>query len=83
MDMHMTYNLEYFPAARKDMLDIVKYTSDNLSNPDAASRLADELIEKIEALSEMPYVNTAYTPIRSLNHEYRKAIVNKYILLGG
>lgn len=55
----MTYNLEYLPAARKKMLDIVKYISDNLlGNSDAAYRLADKLIEKIEAFRGMSYTNT-------------------------
>lgn len=76
----MLYRLEYLPVARKDMLDIVKYISGELSNPDAAGRLADMLIEKIEAFREMPYINPAYTPIRPLKHEYRKAIVKKYLI---
>ena len=33
------YKLEYLPIARKDMLDIVRYISQDLKNPDAAKRL--------------------------------------------
>ena len=40
------YNLEYLPAARNDMLEIVRYISWKLKNPDAAERLADELVER-------------------------------------
>lgn len=34
------YKLEYLPVARKDMLEIVRYISRELQNPDAADRLA-------------------------------------------
>ena len=33
------YKLEYLPVARKDMLEIVRYISRELQNPDAADRL--------------------------------------------
>ena len=36
------YKLEYLPVARKDMIEIVRYISRELQNPDAADRLAVE-----------------------------------------
>ena len=39
------YDLEYLPAARKDLVDIVRYISQELQNPDAAEHLAIEMIE--------------------------------------
>lgn len=77
----MLYKLEYLPAARKDILDIVKYISQKLANPDAAERLATAFIEKSESLKQMPYINPVYTPIRPLRHEYRRAIVGNYRIL--
>lgn len=41
------YKLEYLPVARKDMLEIVRYISRELQNPDAADRLAVELIDAV------------------------------------
>ena len=38
------YKLEYLPVARKDMIEIVRYISRELQNPDAADRLAVELV---------------------------------------
>ena len=32
------YKLEYLPVARKDMIEIVRYISRELQNPDAAVR---------------------------------------------
>ena len=42
------YKLEYLPVARKDMLEIVRYISGELQNPDAADRLAVELVDAAE-----------------------------------
>ena len=39
------YTLEYLPIAMQDMVDIAKYISQKLSNPVAAERLANEMIE--------------------------------------
>lgn len=74
------YKLVYLPAAKRDMVEIVRYISRELSNPQAASRLADELIEAGERLCQFPYANPAYIPIRSLKHEYRKLLVRNYCM---
>ena len=44
------YKLEYLPVARKDMLEIVRYISRELQNPDAADRLAGELVNAAEGV---------------------------------
>ena len=66
------YKLEYLPVARKDMLEIVRYISGELQNPDAAARLAVELVDAAESVLTFPYATPAYQPIRPLKHEYRK-----------
>ena len=67
------YKLEYLPVARKDMIEIVRYISRELQNPDAADRLAVELVNAAESAP-------AYQPIRSLKHEYRKILVQNYLM---
>lgn len=74
------YKLEYLPAARQDMMDIVRYISRELCNPKAAERLAIELIKAGDGIPGFPYANPAYTPIRPLKHEYRKRLVQNYIM---
>jgi len=76
----MTYKVEYLPIAQKDMVEIAKYIGVNLSNPQSAERLADKMVSEIEKLSEMPYRYPAYLPIRSLNREYRKLIIDNYTI---
>lgn len=75
------YKLEYLPIARQDMIDIAQYISKKLNNPAAAYRIAAKLIEAGERISRFPYANPAYMPIRPLTHEYRKLMVENYIML--
>ena len=75
------YKLEILPVARRDMVDIARYIGVELGNPQAANKLAVELIEAIDTVPLFPYANPAYTPIRPLNHEYRKMAVQNYLVL--
>ena len=74
------YKLEYLPAARQDMIEIVLYISRDLVNPAAAERLAMELIEAGNGILKFPYANPAYIPVRTLKHEYRKLPVKNYFM---
>ena len=74
------YKLEYLPAARQDMIEIVRYVSQELQNPTAADQLAVELIEAGDGIPGFPYANPSYTPIRPLKHEYRKLLVQNYFM---
>lgn len=74
------YKLEYLPVARKDMLEIVRYISMELKNPDAAERLAVELVNAAESVLTFPYATPVYQPLRPLKHEYRKIPVKNYLI---
>ena len=74
------YKLEYLPTARRDMIDIVQYISQELKNPIAAERLAVEMVEAAEKILIFPYAAPVYLPIRSLKHEYRKILVQNYLI---
>ena len=74
------YNLEYLPAALRDMAEIAEYISKELKNPQSAVRLAEKFIEKAETLRTFPYGNQVYQPIRPLKYEYRKIIVDHYLM---
>ena len=63
------YTIEYLPIAKSDMVEIAKYIGVKLANPEAAEDLAD-----------MPYKCPVYIPVKPLRHEYRKLIVQKYIM---
>jgi len=74
------YLLRFLPIAKQDMMDISQYISHVLCNPIAAERLADEMIEAAERLSEFPYINAIHQTLKPLKHEYRKLIVKNYIM---
>ena len=74
------YKLEYLPVARRDMIEIVRYISQELQNPTAAVQLAMELIEAGDSIPKFPYANPAFIPIRPLKHEYRKLLVQNYFM---
>lgn len=74
------YKLEYLPVALKDMLAIVRYIRLELYNPDAANRLALELVNAAENVLNFPYASPVYQPIRPLKHEYRKIPVQNFLM---
>lgn len=78
--MNSSYHVVYLPVARRDMVDIVDYISHELKNPDAAERLAVQMVEAIEGLTDFPYACPVYLPIRPLAYEYRKLRVQHYLI---
>lgn len=74
------YKLEYLPIAQRDMVEIVRYISAELSNPAAAENLTAKLVDAAESITEFPYANPVYTPLRSLKREYRKLPVENYLI---
>ena len=74
------YKLEYLPLALHDMVDIVKYINSELKNSVAADNLANEFVKSADALIDFPYSNPVYHPIRPLKKEYRKLLVNNFIM---
>ena len=75
------YNVEYLPLAVQDMVEIVVYITQELNNPAAAERIAEQLTKAGEILQDFPYAQPAYTPLRPLKHEYRKLLVENYMML--
>lgn len=74
------YKLEFLPISLNDMVEIVGYIGNTLKNPIAADNLSNELIQAAERLSEFPYSNPVYSPLRPLKYEYRKQLVKNYIM---
>jgi toxin ParE1/3/4 len=74
------HKLEYLPIARQDMIGIARYITRNLANPEAAEKLSVELIEAADSLSAFPYANPASIPMKPVMHEYRKLLVQNYLI---
>lgn len=74
------YKLEYLPIALQDMAEIARYISHELQNPSAAERISVKLVESADGISAFPYANSAYQPIRLLQREYRRLLVENYLM---
>ena len=74
------YKLEFLPIARRDMTDIAAYISQELGNPPAAEKLAEDMVNAAENLAEFPYINAVHQTTKPLKREYRKQIVKNYIM---
>ena len=74
------YRLGFLPIAREDMLDIVRYISQELHNPEAAQRLSERLIDAVQSILGHPYAAPAFHPPRPLKYEYRKLHVQSYMV---
>lgn len=78
--MPIVYDVEVQPAALRDMTNIVDYVSDELGNPAAASRLADQFVACIESLRSLPTRGALYAPPRPLMREYRWTRTGNYLV---
>lgn len=74
------YRLEYLPSALEDLVETARYIGVELKSPDAAERLAVKLIAAIENAREFPYAAPLYLPIRALKYEYRRLVVQNYLV---
>ncbi len=74
------YKLQYLPAAKRDLVEIVQYIAHELHDSQAAERLAVELVEAAERVARFPYLYAGYIPIRPLKHEYRRVVVHNYAM---
>lgn len=75
------YSLEYLPLARRDLVEAVTYISHELDNPAAAYRLAQEVSHAEARIQAFPYACPVYQSTQPLRHEYRKLLVQNYLVL--
>lgn len=74
------YKIEFLQTALDDLKEITLYISKELSNPEAAYKLAETIVEKANSLSDFPYGRPVYNPLRELENEYRTIYVKNYNL---
>ena len=74
------YKIEFLQTALDDLKEITLYISKELSNPEAAYKLAETIVEKANSLSDFPYGRPVYNPLRELEKEYRTIYVKNYNL---
>ena len=71
-------NVIVSPAARRDLIGIRDYISDELANPDAAQRILKLLRASIEGLRDMPKRGMPLDAVLSVHTDYRFLICENY-----
>jgi addiction module RelE/StbE family toxin len=76
----MVYNLSVMPIAYEDMDNIYSYISETLCAPLAAKNLLKKLIAEMNKLKTFPCLGEIQPQTDSLRYEYRRLIVENYIV---
>lgn len=76
----MKYRLEVTEPAEKDLLDIVRYISSQISSPISAIQMMELFEEAILSLAESPERCPLIADERLSHLRYRKLIVKNYII---
>ena len=66
------------PAARRDLIGIRDYISDELANPDATQRILRLLRAGIESLRDMPEKGESLDAVLSVHTGYRFLVCGNY-----
>ena len=72
------YNIEIFPTAKQDLLDIISYL--NTLSPDTALKYYDLLIEEIGGLSALPERYPHPKDLALKAKGYRYLLVKNYLV---
>ena len=74
------YKVVYLPTAREQLSDAAIYIATELSAPDAANDLLDEVDLQVTKLSEFPYRHSVYPTLYAMKHDIRYFPVKNYIV---
>ncbi len=75
----MAYNVKVTASAEKDLDAIISYIVQELSNPQAASHLLDEITRMYRMLADNPMVFPACS--QTLLQRYRKVTVMRCVII--
>ena len=77
----MHYKIQFLRSFHNDFDDIIDYIARRLGAPNAASKLAEDLLKAIDRIADFPYSCKLYLPSRPLSLEYRMFTVGNYAVL--
>ena len=75
------YNLKVLPSVRKEIIKIRDYIADDLSNVPASINLMKDIQKAFTQVEEAPRAFSYFNYDKKLKHEYKKKVVNGYVLL--
>ena len=76
----MQNKINYSPEALQDLDDIGDYIAIELSNPQAALRILNNIIEDIALLANNPLMGANLSSITGIARDYRFLVVRKYLV---
>ena len=75
------YSLNITERAEYDLEKIIRYISENLSAPQAASDFADKVYECYERIEQNPYIYEESRDPKLKKEGFRRAVIKNYIML--
>ena len=78
--MDIKYNIIFTKMAKQDLMEIYKYISEKLKEPQIATKLMGKIEKKVSQLQYEPY-RCMEIHIKSRNKLYRRLIVENYVVL--
>ena len=75
------YNVEITQQADEDLDSIVKYISDDLASPGAASDFADKVFDCYDRLEGNPNIYSECYDAYLKSEHYRRAVIKNYVLI--
>ncbi len=79
--MQNKYSFSFTPFALQDLDDALSYISEQLSNPQAATELLDELEHTLASVCEFPYAFSDCSVYLISDQNIRHAMVKNYVLV--
>ena len=79
--MQNKYSFSFTPLAFHDLDDALVYISEQLSNPQAATELLDEVEHTLASVCEFPYAFSDCSVYLISDQNIRHAIVKNYVLV--
>ena len=74
------YILKFLDIAKKDVVEIVYYISNNLKNKTAAYKFIEKYNKELDNITLFPYGSPIYKSTRKLDNEYRCSRVKNYLI---
>ena len=76
----MTYKIRISPKAQDDLAEIKSYISQELCNPQAATKLVSKIMKRIRGLSEFPEMGATLSSVIDIHTEYRFLVCGNYLV---
>lgn len=74
------HKLRINPIARRDLLEIKEYISEELDSPNSAKKTLAKIVESYEKLKDFPYMGIELSSKIDVVTDYRYLISGKYLI---